>query len=118
MRYSRDIETLIYERLTESGYNASAHTLPAIMEMPHVHVVRTGGFESDLVVETSMIDFDVYAEDDSTAMESACELCGWVRDVDDFYMSTISTLPYHNHDPRHPTISRVTFSAQIVTRTV
>lgn len=122
MRYNRDIETELYKLLTEAKYSASAHVLPATLgaDLPHVHVVRTGGYESDLVIETNYIDFDVYAEDDPDAMTAAGELCGWVRDLtgDHCYMSSITTLPYHNPDPRHPDIARATFKAQILTRTV
>ena len=98
MRYNRDIETELYKLLTEAKYSASAHVLPATLgaDLPHVHVVRTGGYESDLVIETNYIDFDVYAEDDPDAMTAAGELCGWVRDLagDHCYMSSITTLPY------------------------
>ena len=122
MRNNRDIETELYDLLTKEEYSASAHTLPATLgtELPHIHVVRTGGYESDLVIETSYIDFDVYAEDDPDAMTTAGKLCGWVRDLagDYCYAASIMTLPYHNPDPRHPDIARTTFKAQILTRTV
>lgn len=122
MRYTRDIETDLYDQLTAEGYNASAHTIPATLgaTLPHVHVVRTGGHEHDLVIETNYIDFDVYAEDDAEAMETAAKLCGWARDLegDHCYTSRITTLPYQNPDPRHPDIARTTFKAEILTRTV
>lgn len=122
MRYTRDIETELYELLKKAKYNASAHTIPASLgnKLPHVHVVRTGGYERDMVIETSYIDFDVYAEDDAEAMTAAGNLCGWVRDlVEDYcYEAEITTLPYNNPDPRHPDIARATFKAQILTRTV
>ena len=46
MRVSIDIETALYDLLTAAGYSASAHTIPAKLgrTLPHVHVVRTGGF--------------------------------------------------------------------------
>lgn len=122
MRYNRDIETELYKMLSEDGYSASAHTIPASLgsDLPHVHVVRTGGYESDLVLESNNLDFDVYAEDDAEAMEAAASLCGWVRDLEGGYSYTASivTLPYANPDPRHPDIARATFKAQILTRTV
>lgn len=122
MRKNRDIETELYKMLTTAKYSASAHLIPDTLgsDLPHVHVVRTGGYEDDLVIETNYIDFDVYAEDDPDAMTVAGELCGWVRDLagEYCYMSSITTLPYHNPDPRHPDIARVTFKAQILTRTV
>ena len=122
MRYSRDIETELYELLSEAKYSASAHVIPASLgsDLPHVHVVRTGGYESDLVIETSYIDFDIYAEDAADAMEEAARLTGFVRDLagDYCYASSITTLPYSNPDPRHPDIARATFKAQILTRTV
>lgn len=122
MRYSKDIETALYERLTTSGYSASAHAIPPDLgeALPHVHVVRTGGYENDLVIEVNRVDFDVYAEDAADAMELACTLCGWIRDLagDFCYASEITTLPYGNPDPRHPNIGRATVKAQITTRTV
>lgn len=122
MRISRDIETEVYTLLTDDGYSASAHRIPASLSesLPHVHVVRTGGYTSDLVIETINVDFDVYAEDEADATEEACALCGWVRDLTGtgtYYRAEITTLPYNNPDPRHPTVARVTFKAQLITRT-
>ena len=125
MRASFDIETALYNALTLSEFHASAHNLPSTLgaDLPHVHVVRTGGYTSDRVIESNNIDFDVYAADTTDAMAAAVTLCGWVRDLegDDIgvpvYSSEVSTLPYNNPDPRHPTLGRATFKAQIVTRT-
>lgn len=123
MRYSSDIETALYELLTADEYNASAHALPAEFTLPHIHVTRTGGFTTNLVIETNNIDFDVYAEDAADAMTAASNLCGWIRslegdDVDTpCYQSEITTLPYDNPDPRHPTLARATVKAQILIRT-
>lgn len=121
MRYTKDIETALYEQLTESDYSASAHAVPASLgdSLPHIHVVRTGGYESDMVIETNYIDFDVYADDQASAMEEASALCGWARDLEGgfCYKAEITTLPYRNPDPRHPNIARATFKAQILTRT-
>lgn len=125
MNVSIDIETALYNALTLSQYYASAHNLPASLgeNLPHVHVVRTGGFTSDRVIDTNNIDFDVYASDAADAMSAACTLCGWVRGLEGedigspVYSSEIVTLPYHNPDPRHPTVPRVTFKAQIIVRT-
>ena len=125
MRVSNDIETALYEALAEDGYSASAHALPVTLgdAFPHVHVVRTGGDTSDLVIEGSNVDFDIYAEDQADAMTAASNLCAWVRDLTSkeigapCYASEIEVLPYNNPDPRHPTIGRVTFKARITTRT-
>ncbi len=123
MRYSNDIETALYNLLTTDGYSASAHALPATLgnTLPHVHVVRTGGTTTDLVLETHQVDFDVYAEDPAEAMEQACLLCGWVRelvgrDIGICYHAEVMTLPYGNPDPRHSTLGRATFKATINTR--
>lgn len=121
MRISLDIETALYEKLITDGYSASAHAVPATLEsdFPHIHVVRTGGFESDMVIETNNVDVDVYAENAADAMEQACQLCSWVRDLagDWCYTAEITTLPYNNPDPRHPSIGRATLKAQLLTRT-
>ena len=122
MRKSLDIETALCEKLRDAGYSASAHMIPKSLgeSLPHIHIVRTGGFEKDMVIEVNRVDFDVYAATAADAMEQACELCGRVRELagDFSYTSEINTLPYENPDPRHPTIARATFKAQITTRTV
>lgn len=125
MTYVNDIETALYERLAEDEYSASAHTVPADLgsSLPHVHVVRTGGDESDIVLESHRVDFDVYHSDPTSAMETANQLCGWVRELPGTtvgtvcYQAKILTLPYNNPDPRHYSLFRVTFKAQILTRT-
>ena len=124
MRVSNDIETALYELLAGGGLSASAHALPSSLgsAFPHVHVVRTGGYTADLVIETNAVDFDVYAADQADAMTAASNLCALVRSLAGTdigatcYSSEITTLPYNNPDPRHPTIGRATFKAQISTR--
>ena len=126
MRVSIDIETALYELLTADGYSASAHAIPATLgqTLPHVHVVRTGGFTSDMVMDFNSVDIDVYAATQVDAMEEAAVLTGWVRALEGAsvggspcYGAEVTTLPYHNPDPRHPNIGRATFKAQITIRT-
>ena len=76
MRVSIDIETALYDLLTAAGYSASAHAIPATLgrTLPHVHVVRTGGFTQDRVVDFNNVDFDVYAETQAAAMTAATTL--------------------------------------------
>ena len=126
MRSHNDIETALYNLLTTDNYSASAHSVPASLgtSLPHIHVVQTGGYTGSMVIEMHYVDFDVYAETSADAMETASSLCNWVRGLAGSvvgaicYESEISTLPYHNPDPRHSTLSRVTFKAQISTRTI
>lgn len=125
MRQHNDIETALYNLLTSAGKSASAHSVPASLgeALPHVHVVATGGFTQSMVIEVHNVDFDVYAGDPADAMTAASELCDWVRDLQGetvgttCYESEVITLPYHNPDPRHSTLARVTFKTQISTRT-
>lgn len=125
MRASIDIETALCEFMESDGYSASAHRIPATLgqSLPHVHVVRTGGTTSDMVIESNNVDFDVYAEDEADAMTAASNLCAWIRALPGSrletycYTSEVTTLPYNNPDPRHPNIGRVTAKAQINTRT-
>ena len=124
MRAVLDIETALYEALTADQYSASAHVIPADLGhvLPHVHVVRTGGYTNNIAVDAHNIDFDVYADDQQSAMTEASNLCAWVRDLAGgaldvpCYSSEVITLPYGNPDPRHPTIGRATFKALIFTR--
>ena len=125
MKVNLDIETALYNKLTTDRYSASAHAIPSNLgsSLPHVHVVRTGGFTSDMVIENHSVDFDVYAGNDADAMTAAANLCGWVRDLPGgtldtpCYSAEIVTLPYANPDPRHPNIARATFKTQILART-
>ena len=125
MRVSVDIETALYDLLTADGYSASAHVIPGTLgqDLPHVHVVRTGGYTDDLVMDFNSVDFDVYAETQADAMEAAQTLTGWIRALEGgnivtpCYSAEVSTLPYHNPDPRHPNIGRATIKAQITIRT-
>lgn len=124
MRQSVDIETALYELLAADGYSASAHAIPETLgqTFPHIHVTRTGGYTYDMVLEQHSVDFDVYAADQADAMEAASGLCGWVRELKGAevctpcYDAEVNTLPYNNPDPRHPTIARATFKAQLLTR--
>lgn len=126
MRISTDIETALYEALTAAGYSASAHVIPEGLEkgLPHVHIVRTGGYNYDRVLDANSVDFDVYAKTQMDAMELATELTDVVRELAGetvggvtCYASEVSTLPYRNPDPRHPNIGRATLKAQITIRT-
>lgn len=125
MNVSVDIETALYNALSAAGYSASAHMIPATLGtvFPHIHVTRTGGHTEDRVLDVNSIDFDVYEETQMDAMSEASKLCGWVRalegeDLDTpCYGAEITTLPYRNPDPRHPTIGRATFKALIRIRT-
>lgn len=124
MTVSVDIATALYDLLTEDGFDASAHSIPATIgqDLPHVHVTRTGGYTADRVLEFNSVDFDVYALTQADAMEAASELCGWVRALEGVtlgtpcYSAEISSIPYHNPDPRHPNLGRVTLKAQITIR--
>ena len=126
MRASLDIETALYNKLTNDNYSASAHAIPATLgiTLPHIHVVRTGGYTNDMVIESNQVDFDVYDKDSAEAMASASALCAWVRDLSgenigtQCYAAEITTLPYQNPDPRNFDVARVTFKAQILTRVI
>lgn len=125
MRISKDIESALCLYLENLGYSASAHRIPATLgaTSPHIHIVRTGGTTRDRVLEFHNVDFDVYATDPADAMTAACNLCAVVRTLEGgevdvpVYQSEVTTLPYDNPDPRHPTLGRATLKAQIITRT-
>ena len=125
MRQHNDIETALHGLLTADRYSASAHAVPASLSktLPHIHVVATGGYTDDMVLESHNVDFDVYAATAADAMETASALCDGIRSLTGSevgtpcYSSEINTLPYNNPDPRHPTLGRATIKALIVTRT-
>lgn len=126
MRATLDIETALFNILTTDGHSASAHAIPASLgaSLPHIHIVRTGGSNSDMVIDIHNVDFDVYAADQAEAMTTASNFCAWIRSLAgrtsgvQCYTSEVVTLPYPNPDPLHPTLARATVKAQIRTRTM
>lgn len=125
-RTTVDIEAALQGALSEEGLSASAPPVPASLglALPHVHVTRTGGYESSFVQDMHLVDFDVYAADEQAAMAAANALTAWVRGLAGkdlggvpVYTAAIATLPYGNADPDHQTLCRATFKAQILTRT-
>ena len=86
-------------------------------------MVRTGGYNTDRVIDVNNVDVDVYAGTQADAMEAATALTGWIRNLEGgalvtpCYSAEVLTLPYHNPDPRHPNIGRATIKAQITIRT-
>ena len=116
-----DIEDALQNALNNAGITASAPPVPANLE-PCVYVHRTGGYGLNYVQDLHTIDFDTYETTEAASMQTACELTEWVRALAGkslgvpVYIAEITTLPYYNPDPNHPSLKRTTFSAQIPTR--
>lgn len=119
---SVDIEGTLQAALEADGYTAAAPPVPANLA-PSVYIHSTGGFSQSYVQDVHTVDFDAYDTTEAQAMSTACQLTEWVRALPErqglevpTYAAEITTLPYNNPDPNHPTLKRATFSAQITTR--
>lgn len=125
-RRTIDIEGGLQARLEADGWASCAPPLPSTLgsTLPFVCVTRTGGTRSAFVQDDHAVTFDVYADTESAAMESACDLTAWAADLvgsdiggEPCHLVSIGALPYSNPDPRHPTLARASFPARIRTRT-
>lgn len=116
-----DIEDALQAALNADGVKAAAPPVPANLG-PSVYVHRTGGYGTQYVQDLHTVDFDCYADTEAEAMAQACDLTAWVRALEGreltapVYIAQITTLPYNNPDPNHPSLARATFSTQITTR--
>lgn len=121
-----DIEDAVRSAIASPSLGASAPPVPPDLGevLPWVHVTRTGGSEAGPVLDAHLLDLDVYHAAEASAMETAGALCGAVRDLAGrelggvpCYRASVTTLPYNNPDPRHPTLARCTLKIQVLTRT-
>lgn len=116
-----DIEGALQAALNEAGVAACAPPVPADLSEMCV-VTRTGGFERAYVQDVHVVSIDCYAPDWERAQAVAGEVCGIVRSLPGStvgtacYASEVTTLPYSNPDPSHPSLARVTVGAQVATR--
>lgn len=124
-----DIEAALADKF---GPGTSAPPLPEGFSLPFALFTRTGGDTSDRVYTTHNVSVDVYADTWAQAQASAAEMAGLIADLDGRnvgYSSNDSRIeapvysvscqaPYNNPDPKHPNVPRVTFMANLATRTI
>ena len=99
MRTTLDIETALYYLLIADNYSASAHAVPATLgaTSPHIHVTRTGGSNTSVVIDVHQVDFDVYAKDQADAMTAAlCAAgCGiWLEQISEQFVTVLKSRLY------------------------
>lgn len=122
MRYTIDIEDALQARLNADGIKACAPPVPADLAAPMVVCYRVGGRERAFIQDIHNMSLDVYASTEGEAMVAANRLAGYLRDLPGTKVGTtcytvdITTLPYLNPDPSHPTLPRCTIAADIATR--
>ena len=124
-----DIEAALADKF---GPGTSAPPLPEGFSLPFALFTRTGGDTSDRVYTTHTVSVDVYADTWAQAQAYAAELAGLIADLDGrnigytsngtrieapVYVSACQA-PYNNPDPKHPNVPRVTFMANLATRTI
>lgn len=122
-----DFAAVVAEMVTAAlGYAASATPIPEDLgaSLPYVVVYNVGGVRDarSRVLDTGALSVDVYAETPAQAMDACARVAALIDALPDaggavqVYAAQVTTLPYDNPDPRHPTIPRATCAADVVTR--
>lgn len=116
-----DIEDALQAIFNDEGIVSCAPPVPADLSTMCV-VTRTGGFERAYIQDVHVLSIDCYAPEMVDAVNTANALCGIIRALPGksvgttCYTTEVTTLPYMNPDPTHPTLARVTIGAQVATR--
>lgn len=119
-----DIEDALAAYLSGYGINAQAMPFDPSIGLPNVCITRVGGQNEDIVIDTHSVHFDVRA---ATWVEANCaanSLVWYLRSLPENEFSGVPiygadvSLPYSNPDPSNPTLSRVTVTATISTRSI
>lgn len=118
-----DVELITAHAITAAGLEAAPPPVPSGLTAPRAVVWRTGGHRIALVIDRSIVSVDVYAPTWGAAMDACARAVAAVQDMAGRIIDGVQTggvwiitLPYTNPDPDHPTIPRVTFSAEIITK--
>lgn len=118
-----DIEDAIQQALNADGIRACAPPVPADLSAPMAIVWRIGGSERAYVQDVHSVSIDCYAATDAEAAAMANRMTAWVRALPGqelggvpVYTASVSTLPYLNTDPGHPTLARCTLACEVATR--
>lgn len=83
-------------------------------DLPIAIVEPLGGRRSSVVIDRVPMSIEVYASTDAAAQTACARVCGAVASLGDgtaenasHWLSVdVSTLPYNDPDPRHPTLAR------------
>ena len=114
-----DIEDVLRTELSTESVPVFAPPIPDNLEsrVPCARVRRTGGGKTSLVVDSSSVVIDTWAETDAEAMAIANDLAGALTQLQFTHpritQVSFMALPYQNNDPSHPTLCRAAFMAQI-----
>lgn len=123
-----DFAAFVAGRITDVlGIAASATPIPEDLGavLPYAVVYNVGGYRDaeTRVLDTGALSIDVYADKPAQAMDVCAQVAALVDALSDddggavqVYTAQVTTLPYDNPDPRHPTIYRATCAADVMTR--
>lgn len=126
-----DIEAALADKY---GAGSSAPPLPEgfTASLPWVLFTRVGGDSSTHVYTEHDVSVDVYADTWAAAQKAAANAAAFIaalpgrfigygdggtRTEAPVYVASCQA-PYNNPDPKHPNVPRVTFMANLATRTI
>lgn len=116
------VKAIDIEAAVANALSIATTPIPADMppHTPYAAVVAQGGSRTSMVVDTHIIDIDVWGDTYGQAMDKSCELIGLLTDLAGrtvggvvFSHVAIDTLPYIWNDPDRPDLCRVTCSATV-----
>lgn len=119
-----DYAELMASELTNAGFTAQPTPTPEDLgsELPVVIVSAPGGTRLNMVIDNPLFSVDVYAATIAAAMDTAREAFAVVcrlpfsPALNQWRDCTVQSLPYENPDPRHPSLARVSFTANVAIR--
>lgn len=120
----RDFAKQLAETLTAYGLPAAPRPVPETLgdTLPLAVVEPLGGLRTTLTIDEAAVSIGVYGENEEEAQESAARAAAIIDAMQyesaTWYRSVITTLPYGDPDPEHPTIPRWSLAASVWARPV
>lgn len=121
-----DIESALYEYLTDNGWSCSALPVPVDIDenLPFVVLQRTGGNLNDRVITHQSVSFDIYAKSWTEASDKCADLCADILalenetlDGEPVYAVEVESIGYNNASSDFPTLARMSQNFLITIRT-
>lgn len=120
----RDTAAELAETLTAYGLNAVPLPVPETLgdTLPLAVVEPLGGARTTLTIDQTAVTVGVYGVDELEAQQAAALAVGILDamqyETSTWYRADITTLPYNDPDPRHPTIPRWSLAATVWARPI
>lgn len=118
----RDVAADLAATFTEYGLNAAPLPVPETLgeTLPLAVIEPLGGMRTSLTIDETPVTIGVYAANEAEAQRAAALAVG-ILDALQYsaiiwYRCDITTLPYNDPDPRHPTLPRWSLAATVWTR--